>query len=250
MTSREEMSLSFGSQASVYETARPEYPSEAVAFLLEPVLGEAGARVADVGAGTGKLTKAVKALGDIDVVAIDPDGEMLRELRKSLPETGTMIGMAEELPLPDASRDAVVLGQAWHWVDPVRGSAEIGRVVREGGVLGLIWNIRDASVPWVRRLTDIMHSSNAEILIDDEGGPVVAAPFGPLERADFTWTRPITRDGLLNLARSRSYLITATPEDRARIESELEVFFDELGLEGDTTIDLPYRTVAFRSIRA
>lgn len=248
MASREEMSLSFGAEARVYQAARPEYPAEAVRWMLESVL-DGGAYIADVGAGTGKLTSAVRALGNVDVVAVDPDEKMLSELRRAVPNTATMVGTAEELPLPDAAKDAVVLGQAWHWVDPTKGSAEIGRVVKPGGVLGLIWNVRNSEVPWVSRLGDIMHASNAEIMID-EGGPTIEAPFERVESKTWTWNRPITRAGLLELARSRSYLITAAPDERARIEGELGVFFDELGLVGEKSIDLPYKTVAYRAFRA
>ncbi|WP_040164924.1 class I SAM-dependent methyltransferase [Microbacterium gorillae] len=248
MASRDEMSRSFGAEADAYQTGRPEYPAEAVAWLLEPV-ADRSPRVADVGAGTGKLTRAVLAAGASEVVAIDPDPDMLASLRAATTGVPTHEGTAEALPLPDASVDAVVLGQAWHWVDPESGSAEIGRVLTPGGVLGLIWNIRDSSVPWVGRMGEIMHNSNAEIMIAD-GGPVVAAPFGEPERRDWSWSRTITRDGLFAMARSRSYLITASDEDRAAVEAELGVLFDEIGAVGEQTVELPYITSAFRYRRA
>ncbi len=133
-----------------------------------------------------------------------------------MPGVPTFVGSAERLPLPDASVDAVVLGQAWHWVDPVAGSTEIGRAVRSGGVLGLIWNIRDDRVEWVRRLTEVMHGSHAEIMLA-EGDPVVTAPFGPLDQERWEWVRPVTRDVLHRMAASRSYIITAPDDEKARI---------------------------------
>ena len=193
MREREDMSTSFGRAAATYEAGRPEYPAEAVEWMLEPVASRKPLQVADVGAGTGKLTRAVLALG-ADVVAIDPDTAMLEQLRVGLPEVRTVEGTAERLPLPDASVDAVVLGQAWHWVDPDAGSAEVGRVLRPGGVLGLVWNIRDEREPWVARLTEIMHGSNAEQLIAG-GGPWVAAPFARLERREWTWSRRVAPAG-------------------------------------------------------
>ena len=130
--------------------------------MLQPVVGgERSIRVADVGAGTGKLTRAAVELG-AEVVAVDPDPKMLAVLRENVHGVPTFVGSAESLPLPDASVDAVLLGQAWHWVEPRAGSAEVGRVLRSGGVLGLVWNIRDESVPWVARMTRIMHGSYAE----------------------------------------------------------------------------------------
>lgn len=241
------MATSFGAQAGAYEIGRPDYPFEAVAWMLEP-MPEGSRRIADVGAGTGKLTRVLVKAPGAEVVAVDPDPEMLSTLRGAVPGVPTFVGTAESLPLPDASLDAVVLGQAWHWVDPAAGSAEVGRALRSGGVLGLIWNIRDDRVDWVRRLTEIMHGSNAEIMLA-EGGPVVSDPFGPLEEESWEWSRPITRDQLHSMASSRSYIITASDEEKARIRREMDELFDGLGIRGDDTVDLPYVTRAFRAVR-
>jgi SAM-dependent methyltransferase len=248
MASNEEMSTSFGSAAGTYESGRPDYPIQAVDWMLQPVVGgERSIRVADVGAGTGKLTRSVDELG-AEVVAIDPDPKMLAVLREHVHGVPTFVGTAERLPLPDASLDAVLLGQAWHWVEPAAGSAEAARVLRSGGLLGLIWNVRDDSVEWVRRMTGIMHGSRAEQMLA-QGDPPVAAPFGPVESASWRWSRAMTRESLLAMARSRSYIITASPEERTRIEAGLLVLFDELGAVGDAVIQLPYVTRAYRSIR-
>ncbi|MFJ4224536.1 class I SAM-dependent methyltransferase [Microbacterium sp. NPDC089695] len=241
------LSTSFGAEAHNYELGRPEYPFEAVAWMLEPLPADSH-RIADVGAGTGKLTRVLAKAPDAEVVAIDPDAEMLATLRAAIPGVPTFVGTAESLPLPDLSLDAVVLGQAWHWVDPVRGSEEVGRVLRDGGVLGLIWNIRDDRVDWVRRLTEIMHGSHAEVMLAG-GGPVVAPPLGPLEEQTWEWTRPMTRDLLHRMASSRSYIITAPDEEKQRIRRDMDALFDELGLADGATIDLPYVTRAYRSVK-
>jgi SAM-dependent methyltransferase len=248
MASREEMSTSFGAASAAYELGRPDYPAEAVEWMLQPVRREGRAlRVADVGAGTGKLTRVAVELG-AEVVAIDPDPAMLAELRTQVHGVPTFVGSAERMPLPDASLDALLFGQAWHWVDPVAGSAEAGRVLRSGGVLGLVWNIRDESVPWVRRLTEIMHGSHAEEMLA-AGEPPVESPFEGAEAQVTTWSRPMTRDALLAMARSRSYVITAPDDERSRIESGLAALFDEIGAVGSATVDLPYVTKAFRAVR-
>lgn len=251
MADREEMSLSFGSAAGAYESGRPEYPREAVEWLLEPVhVAGRALRVADVGAGTGKLTRTIVEIG-ADVVAVDPDLEMLVALRASVHGVPTFVGTAERMPLPDASLDALLLGQAWHWVDPELAGAEAGRVLRSGGVLGLVWNIRDESDPWIHRLTGVMHSSAAERMIAD-GGPAVGEPFGALESRTWEWTRTIGRSALLDMVASRSYVITATESERARILREVGELFDtgkrttEAGID---VVDMPYRTQAFRGIR-
>lgn len=245
MAGREEMSRSFGAAAAAYEVGRPDYPAEAVAWLLEPGR-RAGSppRVADVGAGTGKLTRVAVELG-AEVVAIDPDPLMLETLRAQVAGVPTFAGTAERIPLPDASLDAVILGQAWHWVDPVAASAEAARVLRRGGVLGLIWNIRDEREAWVRRLTEVMTLSNAEAMLA-EGGPTIAPPFAAPEHRSWSWSRPMTRETLFAMARSRSYVLTAEPAERTRIEADLAALCDDIGAVGDVAVDLPYTTEAFR----
>ncbi len=242
---------SFGAEAANYEAGRPDYPFEAVTWMLEP-MPHGSRRIVDVGAGTGKLTRVLAQAPDAEVVAVDPDATMLETLRRSVPGVPTFQGTAERMPLPDASVDAAVLGQAWHWVEPSAASAELGRVVRAGGVLGLIWNIRDERVDWVRRLTEIMHSSAAENMVNGLGsdGPRIEAPFTHIEKQQWEWARPMSRARLHQMALSRSYLITAPADERAEITRQMDDLFDELGLEGEATIDLPYVTHAFRAVRA
>ncbi len=134
--------------AAEYERGRPSYPAEAVAWLVP---GDATA-VADVGAGTGKLTAALAAPGAPSSPST-PTPRCSRRCAAALPGVATLEGTGESLPLADASMDAVTFGQSWHWVDPVRGSAEVARVLRPGGVLGLIWNVRDERVAWVAELS-------------------------------------------------------------------------------------------------
>jgi len=251
MASREEMSTSFGAAAGAYESGRPDYPREAIDWMLEPALRPDHApRVADVGAGTGKLTRTIVEAG-AEVVAIDPDPEMLAALRAHVHGVPTFVGTAERMPLPDASVDAVLLGQAWHWVDPERGAAEASRALRSGGVLGLVWNIRDESASWVARLSAAMHGSHAEEMLAGDGVRV-GAPFGEVERRVWRWTRTVGRAAFLDMVASRSSVITAAEPDRARILAAVEALFDEnrrVDGRGREVVDIPYRTEAFRAIR-
>ena len=250
MASHEEMSLSFGAAAEAYQSGRPDYPREAVDWMLEPVRQHDRAlRVADVGAGTGKLTRTIVESG-AEVVAIDPDAAMLASLRQHVIGVPTFVGTAERMPLPDASLDAVLLGQAWHWVDIERASAEAARVLRAGGVLGLVWNIRDESVPWVAELTRAMHGSRAEQMLAG-GGPRADAPFGEWEERTWTWTRTLGRTAFLDMVASRSYVITAAPDDRSRILAAAAELFDtqRRNEAGNDIVDLPYLTRAYRGIR-
>lgn len=245
MATHDEMASSFGSAATDYEAGRPTYPAAAVDWLLAP----AGVRprVADVGAGTGKLTAALRRAG-ADVIAVEPDPAMLETLRGALPGIETLIGRAERMALPDESVDAAVFGQAWHWVDVDAASAEVGRILKPGDVLGLVWNIRDESTPWVARLGAIMKGSHAEELLAGEG-PAVSGPFGALETKSWRWDRQVGRDALQAMVRSRSYVITAAPEERARIEREVASLLDEIGAVGDAFVSLPYVTHGFRAVK-
>ncbi|WP_089775812.1 class I SAM-dependent methyltransferase [Ruania alba] len=235
---------SFGAATTAYEAGRPSYPRAAVDWLLA---GTQVRDIADVGAGTGKLTASLVGPGR-SVTAIDPDQAMLTTLASNLPEVSTAVGTAENLPLAEASQDAVVLGQAWHWVDPAAASAEIARVLRPGGVLGLIWNIRDERTEWVARMGRIIHLSAAEQLISG-AGPQIADPFGEVEQHRIEWSRTLDRATIEAMVASRSYYITAAAEDRRRIDEGLAALLDELGLTGDATIDFPYVTVAYRATR-
>lgn len=231
---------SFDSAADVYERARPGYPHEAVDWLLASGPRE----VLDLGAGTGKLTRAL--VGRVETIhAVDPSPNMLAQLASAVPEVRTAVGTAESIPLPDASVNAVLVAQAWHWVDPERAVPEVRRVLRAGGVLGLIWNVRDESVPWVARLTEIIQGSAAERFVAEDDG--IPQDLGVLERLSLGWERPFDRLGLLDLVASRSYLITAPPEVRADVLAQVSELLDtHPDLAGRESWRLPYRTEAFR----
>ena len=202
--------------------------------------------VVDVGAGTGKLTSALVAPGR-HITAVDPDATMLATLSATRRGIRTLVGTAERLPLDDESADVVVFGQSWHWVDPPPASREVGRVLRSGGRLGLIWNIRDETVEWVAELGETMNQSNAEKLIS-EGGPVVGQPFDSLETAEFTWTSRLTVDTLVELAASRSYVITASDERRAEIFAGVRALAERV-VDADGLLTMPYRTHVYRAVR-
>ncbi|WP_062301958.1 class I SAM-dependent methyltransferase [Demequina subtropica] len=238
-----ERSLSFGKAASDYAKGRPGYPLQSVDWLLEGVTG----RVLDLGAGTGKLTEAILRCRHAEVVAVDPDPVMLATLEAHVPRVPTLRGTAEEIPLEDASVDAVVMGQAWHWVEPEAAAREIARVLAPGGVLGLIWNIRNERSDWVSALTRVIGHSSAETMIA-AGPPRVPAPFGPLEINELTWKRPVTAEGLRALVHSRSSYITASDIYRTDLDVALEHLIartPELADGGEYR--MPYVTHCFRA---
>lgn len=233
---RRAAATSFGPHAGAYERGRPEYPATAVEWMLGQVPGQ----VVDVGAGTGKLSAAVVRLGG-EVVAVDPDPLMLAALSARLPGVTTLVGSAEALPLPDACADAVVFGQSWHWVDEPVASAEVARVVRPGGVLGLVWNVRDDRAPWVAELTRVMTRSEAEALVAG-GGPHTT--LGPLEHLEVEWEREMSVDEVVAMAASRSAVIGAAEPERARVLAAVRAIAETA--EDGGTVLLPYRTHAYR----
>ena len=227
---REVHGRSFGPAAGRYERGRPSYPAAAMDWLLP-----AGARrILDLGAGTGKLTRALLHRG-LEVTAVDPSAGMLAELRRVLPGVPALTGSAEAIPLPDHSVDAVVVGQAWHWVDPDRAVPEVARVLTPGGRLGLIWNVRDGRVDWVRRI--------GEILDDRMSRPPaeVGPPFGPVETRDFAWVDRTGPDQLLDLVASRSYVILMRSDERAAVLGQVrQLLATHPSLVGRTEFGLPY----------
>ena len=232
---------SFGAAASVYHEARPGYPIEAISWLV----GDA-TRVLDLGAGTGKLTAALVEL-DRDVIAVDPVEEMLDELEVAVPAVPRILGTAEDIPLEDASVDAVVAGQAWHWFQPERAVPEIARVLRPGGVLGLVWNTRDVREDWLRQAGEIMHERHDASAAFD-GHVTIGRPFGAVEEHTVEWTERMSRARFLDLARSRSSFITASRAEQAATITALETLLEtHRDLAGASELSVPYVTRCFRA---
>jgi pimeloyl-ACP methyl ester carboxylesterase/SAM-dependent methyltransferase len=246
---------SFGPAAGRYERGRPPYPPAAVDWLLPdgwlvpdgwPVpdgwLAPDGTRrVLDLGAGTGKLTRQLADRG-LAVTAVDPSDGMLTELRRVLPDVPALTGTAEQIPLPDHAVDAVLVAQAWHWVDPDRAVPEVARVLSPGGRLGLIWNLRDEREDWVRRLGEIMGGE------DRHRATTIGPPFGPAETREFEWTNRITPDQLLDLVASRSYVILLPPDERAALLAQVrQLMATHPALVGRTEFDMPYVTQCTRA---
>jgi ubiquinone/menaquinone biosynthesis C-methylase UbiE len=230
---------SFGAAADAYERARPSYPDEAVDWLLP----EGAHTVLDLGAGTGKLTRAQVARG-LDVIAVEPIDEMRATLEGVLPAVRALKGTAEEIPLPDQSVDVITVAQAWHWLDVARATAEAARVLKPGGTLGLIWNRRDERVPWVQRFSQVMGSGDAEII--ELEAITIAPPFGSTETMITDWSRPMTVDLLVEMAASRSYIITATRRRRRKIlDGVRDLVAAEPTLAEEFTF--PYQTYCFKA---
>lgn len=142
--------------ADTYVRGRPDYPPEIAGWLRDTLGLHAGATVLDLGAGTGKFTPRLLATG-ASVIAVEPVAAMLDKLAAAHPDVRPLVGTADAIPLPDASVDAVVCAQAFHWFATAEALDEIHRVLKPGGRLGLVWNMRDARVPWVAGMDRIVN---------------------------------------------------------------------------------------------
>ncbi|MEU7981062.1 class I SAM-dependent methyltransferase [Micromonospora sp. NPDC049081] len=241
---------SFGTVAADYDRFRPGYPAEALRWALAGAGAgaAAGASVVDLGAGTGLLTRDLRALGH-RVTPVEPDPAMRARLDTAVPGTTALAGCAEAVPLPDASADAVLVGQAYHWFDRERAHVEIARVLRPDGIFAPIWNIRDETVGWVAELGRIAQMgenvSDLTVKVTTFG-----AAFGPVELGRFTHRTTVTSDEVLGLLRTRSHWLVAAPQQRQRLERELrELFATHPDLAGRETVELPYQTLVFRARR-
>ena len=238
---RAERAASFARVADAYERARPGYPADAGLWLA----GETPCDVVDLGAGTGKLTRSLAALGH-HVIAVEPLGEMLDLLRVAVPGATAVVGSAESMPLPDGAADVVACAQAFHWFDHGPALEEIARVLRPGGRIALVWNVRDERVPWVSELSDAMVGRTGV----DRGaaGPIEQSGlYGPVEHATFEHTQTVDGEALRALVLSRSYCAVLPEEERAPILGRVDRLFDEHARDGLLT--LPYVVECFRAER-
>jgi SAM-dependent methyltransferase len=223
----------FSRSAEAYERGRPDYPDEAIAYLVG--LLPAGAAVLDLAAGTGKLTRPLTAAG-LAVTAVEPVAEMRAVLP---PEARALAGTAEAIPLDDGSVDAVTVGQAFHWFDGDAALAEIARVLRVDGLLALVWNKRVDEDPLNRQIEELV----APYREDTPGhrGPWRAAfertsAYTPLEQATFQHPVVQDADGLEARVGSISFIAALESAERARVLERARA------IAGDGEVTVPYRT--------
>src|SRR5438105_3757042 len=185
----------FSTAADAYERGRPGYPEEAMAWMAERLDLREGRDVLDLAAGTGKLTRALVPFG-ARVIAVEPIDEMREQLFRALPDVDAFDGTAESIPLPDGSVDAVTCGQAFHWFRIEEALREIHRVLRPGGALALVWNMRDLTDPLQARIQEIIAPHGAEVRSHraiDTPKLLAGDLFGPVEHRSWPYTQRLSR---------------------------------------------------------
>ena len=232
--------LSFADVADAYDRGRPSYPAEAATWLA----GTAPRRVLELGAGTGRLTGELVALGH-QVVATDPLAPMLRHLSRRLPDVAAARAVAEQIPLRPRSVDVVASAQAFHWFDLDRALPEIARVLRPGGQIALVWNERDERIPWVRRLGEVIGTQEQNT--DPTQELIRSHHFGFVETATFRFWQKLDRDRLRDLVLSRSNVATMKPGEQQRVLARAETLYDEYGRGADGML-LPYVTRCYKAV--
>ncbi|WP_046166609.1 class I SAM-dependent methyltransferase [Chromobacterium vaccinii] len=253
-TSHGQAKTGFAREAQAYERGRPEYAPELADWLRRELGLRPDSAALDLGAGTGKFTRLLAMVAG-EAAAVEPVDEMRAQLQARLPGLLALKGAAEEIPLPDASMDVVVCAQAFHWFANEDALREIHRVLKPGGSLGLIWNVRDESCDWVARISDLLAPYEGDTprfhsgawRLPFETTSYFAAPaltmlphshVGPPER--------VIIDRFLSVS-----FIAALPDDEKRrfAEALRRLIATHPDLSGRGGVAFPYRTEAYRCAR-
>jgi SAM-dependent methyltransferase len=243
----------FSSAALTYVRGRPDYPAELLGWLGQDLGLQAGAVCADLGAGTGKFTRLLVRTG-AEVVAVEPVAAMRDQLVAGVPGVRAVDGTAQAMPLADGSVDAVVCAQAFHWFADAAALAEIHRVLRPGGRLGLVWNVRDESVDWV--------AATAAIMAPYEGGtpryhtgrwrlPFTGGLFTDLEETCFPYQHVgHPEEVIIDRTMSVSFIASLPEAARAEVEARLRALIaGHPALRDRDSVAYPYQTRAYRCVK-
>ena len=266
----------FVGEGGAYASVRPAYPDEAVAALLasarsrgggtgvvDPAAGDpadslsvehasivpapavptsfAPLRVADIGAGTGKMSELLARAGAV-VDAVEPSDAM-RAQASSIPDVTWHGGVAEDTGLPNGAFDIVVFAQSWHWVDSELAGREAARILTPGGTLGIVWNQMDVSIPWVHRLTRIMRSGDVH---RPDRPPTPGGGFAPMRLTQVTWEDVMTPEQILTLGTTRSSFIRSSQAGRDRMQANLRWYlYEHLRYAPGENVAIPYTTLVW-----
>lgn len=222
----------FEGVADRYERGRPDYPTDAVRFLVAALALGPGTTVVDLAAGTGKLTRLLLP-ARARVLAVEPVAAMRRVLAATVPDAEVLDGTAEHMPLADATADACTVGQAFHWFRGEEALAEIHRVLRPGGRLGLIWNRRDLSDPLQARLDRVIDRYRGDTPTPATGAWrhafAASSAFGAMTEEHFAMEQVLDEEGLVDRVLSVSFVAALAEPLRREVAGELRAIAREQG---------------------
>jgi SAM-dependent methyltransferase len=241
--------VGFARAAAAYEHGRATFPAEAVEAILAATGAAPGRTLLELGAGTGKLTRSLTGSG-ARVIALEPVGEMRALLTETAPAAEPLAGVAEAIPLPDASVDGVVAAQAYHWFEPVTATAEVARVLRPGGAVALVWNRRDESVAWMRDFTEILDVQAGDAPRYRHGtwrrGFDDSPAFAPLELRTWPHRGAAGRDVIRARVASMSFVAALDDGPRTALLAQIDHLLDtHPDTAGRDDVAMPYVTELF-----
>ncbi len=183
-----------------------------------------GRTLLEIGAGTGKLTRLLAPSG-ARILAVEPLPAMRAALIRAVPDAEVVDAVAEELPLEDRSIDAAVAAQAFHWFDGPRALRELGRVLRPEAPLALVWNVRDESVPWILRITELIEPYRGDTPSHRSGWWATAFEtsdsFDRLALHAFPYVHRTTREGTVARVLSISFIAALPDAERRHVAEEV-----------------------------
>ncbi|KAA0942627.1 MULTISPECIES: class I SAM-dependent methyltransferase [unclassified Pseudomonas] len=243
----------FSTQAATYAQGRPDYPRQLTGWLTEVLQINAQSTVVDLGAGTGKFTRLLSTVAPT-VIAVEPVAAMGAQLTKGMPDVHLLTGTAEAIPLEDASTDALVCAQSFHWFSTQAALREIHRVLKPGGRLGLIWNMRDESVDWVAAITAIITPYEGDTPRFHTGqwrAAFTGEYFSAAQMTCFPYTHVGSpQEVIMDRFLSVSFIAALPADKKATVTEQLHTLIQtHPALRGRDTVAFPYQTQAYRCLR-
>jgi SAM-dependent methyltransferase len=236
-----------------YDELRPEYAPEAIAWVAERCGIGPGSRVVDLAAGTGRLSGRFLQLG-VDVIAVEPAANMRAVLEERFPAIRAIVATAESMPLDDGAVDAVVVGNAFHHFEREAAMAEIHRILRPGGGLGVFWawpaEEEQLKIPGMRAIYEAIEGTHAEAEImaahrSWSMPPATVDGFDPFERREFPSTQVLPAARLGDLYATFSDVVSLPVRTRAWLLDRIR----ELSRGLPAMLHLPGRTVVDVCVR-